>query len=116
MFGRKKTRESEDRSFRSTFVENDDGLTIRLIGRLDSASSPEFQKEAVDKCRGRNTALDLSDLAYISSAGLRTILAMDRAIGDGGRLLIVNARGVVMDVLNMSGFGDFLPRDSDGGA
>ena len=41
---------------------------------------------------------------------------MDRAIGDGGRLLIVNARGVVMDVLNMSGFGDFLPRDSDGGA
>ena len=116
MFGKKKVKESEDRSFRSMFTESEDGLTIRLFGRLDSASSPDFQKEAVDKCRGRNTVLDLSDLAYISSAGLRTILAMDRAIGDGGRLLIVNARGVVMDVLNMSGFGDFLPRDSDGGA
>lgn len=116
MFGKKKVKESEDRSFRSMFTESEDGLTIRLFGRLDSASSPDFQKEAVDRCRGRNTVLDLSDLVYISSAGLRTILAMDRAIGNGGRLLNVNAKGVVMDVLSISGFSDFFPRESENGA
>lgn len=87
-------------------VENDK-IIVRLDGRLDSVTSTDFQAEAVDRCRNRPTVLDMELLTYISSAGLRAILSLDKAVGTS-KLSIINAKNSVKDVLEMSGFSDFI--------
>lgn len=105
MFGRKKT---SDETLTASYSENEEGIVIRVSGRLDSVSSGAFQTEAVSKCRGVNTVLDMTNVSYLSSSGLRAILALDRAVGNGCKLSIVGASGAVKDVLDLSGFSDFL--------
>lgn len=105
MFGRKKTK---DQPLTSSYTETEEGVIIRLSGRLDSVSSAEFQEEAVQKCRGRSTTLDMEEVTYLSSAGLRAILALDKAVGRNNKLNVINAKDAVKDVLDMSGFSEFI--------
>lgn len=105
MFGKKKPK---DVSLTAVYTDSEEVLIIKLSGRLDSVSSGDFQTEAVPKCRGRNVTLDMSGVTYLSSAGLRTILAIDRSVGTGKKLSVVNAQDAVKDVLDMSGFSEFL--------
>ena len=97
MFGRKKTK---DQPLTSSYTETEEGVIIRLSGRLDSVSSAEFQEEAVQKCRGRSTTLDMEEVTYLSSAGLRAILALDKAVGRNNKLSVINAKDAVKDVLD----------------
>lgn len=103
MFGKK----SKGEALTASYIEENDTVLIRLDGRLDSVTSREFQAEAVDRCRNRPTTLDMGLVTYISSAGLRAILALDKAIGSN-KLSIINAKDSVKDVLDMSGFSDFI--------
>ncbi len=106
VFGKKK---SKDDTLTATYAESDDGtIVIKLSGRLDSVSSNDFQSEALPKCRGRNTTLDLEMVTYLSSAGLRAILTLDKAVGKGNKLTVINAKDSVKDVLDMSGFSEFI--------
>lgn len=105
MFGRKK---SKDQALTAIYTETDDCIVVKLSGRLDSVSSAEFQDEALQRCKGRQTTLDLDGVTYLSSAGLRAILALDRAVGKGNRLSVINAKDNVKDVLDMSGYSDFI--------
>ena len=105
MFGKKR---SSEEPLVATYSETEEGITIKVSGRLDSVSSGSFQTEAVSKCRGRNTVLDMTDVSYLSSSGLRAILSLDKAVGSGCKLSIVGASGAVKDVLDLSGFSDFL--------
>ncbi len=101
LFGRKKVKEDP---LTATYSDGDE-ITVSLRGRLDSVTSSDFQSDSVPKCRGRDIVLDLEGLVYLSSAGLRSILALDKA---GKSLRIVNAKDSVKDVLDMSGFSDFF--------
>ena len=94
-------------AFRNVYTEEDGAVTIKLVGRLDSVSSGGFQSQAIERCKGKPTTLDMDGISYLSSAGLRTILALDKAIGDN-KLTIINAKDSVKDVLDMSGFSDFI--------
>ena len=106
MFGRKKTK---DEPLAVTYSESDDGVVlIKLSGRLDSVSASDFQNEAVPKCRGKSAILDMEMVTYLSSAGLRAMLALDKAVGSGNKLSIINAKDSVKDVLDMSGFSEFI--------
>lgn len=102
MFGRKK---SKDEPLSHTYTETDEGIVIALKGRLDSVSSGDFQADATPRCKGKDITLDLEGLTYLSSAGLRVILTLDKA---GKSMKIVNAKDTVKDVLDMSGFSDFF--------
>ena len=101
MFSMKKTKEEP---LATTYTEEDGAVTIKLVGRLDSVSSGGFQSHAIERCKGKPTTLGIS---YLSSAGLRAILALDKAVGDN-KLTIINAKDSVKDVLDMSGFSDFI--------
>ena len=103
MFGKK----SKGDALTASYTEENDTVLIRLDGRLDSVTSREVQTEAVDLCRNRPTTLDMGLVTYISSAGLRAILALDKAVGSN-KLSIINAKDSVKDVLDMSGFSDFI--------
>lgn len=105
MFGKKKPK--VDESLTATYTESDEGVTITLSGRLDSVSSGEFQTEAVSRCGGKPTTMDMEGVTYLSSAGLRAILAIDKSLGSN-KLTILNAQGAVKDVLDMSGFSEYL--------
>ncbi len=76
-------------------------------GRLDSESSPELARQAKEMIGGggRRLLLDLRDLVYISSAGLRAVLvAAAEMTAAGGRLAIASPNPQVTEVFDISGF------------
>jgi anti-anti-sigma factor len=87
-------------------------LLFRPAGRLDSTNSPDFETLLLDHLdRGcTQLVLDLVDLDYISSAGLRVILlAGKRLRASAGRLVLARLRETVKDLLDMSGFLGLFP-------
>ncbi len=91
----------------------DDGKVIyHIIGRVDTQTAPDLQA-ALDKGfeeGEKDLVLDFVDVQYLSSAGLRTVLYAQKRINtmDGGKMILVNVRPVVMEVFDMTGFSDFL--------
>lgn len=84
-------------------------LNIKLVGRLDSKSSPEL-KEALkdDLDEVEELTFDLSELIYISSAGLRIILSAQKRMNKQGSMKVTNVQKIVMDVFESTGFVDIL--------
>ncbi len=83
---------------------------LRLFGRLDVKAAKEadeaFAKAAAE---ATNVRLDLSELDYIASAGLRALKRLRTAVrGNGGTLTVVGVKDNVMDVLEMTGFAAML--------
>ena len=86
----------------------------RLQGRLDSANSPELERglRELTETGGARLLFDLTDLDYISSAGLRVLLLAAkqlRAATPPGRLVMAGVRGNVREVFEMSGFLTLFP-------
>jgi len=76
-------------------------------GRLDSESSPELARQAHELIGkgGRRLLLDLKDLYYISSAGLRAALSVAKEMASvGGKLAIASPNAAVTEVFDISGF------------
>lgn len=90
-------------------TENENSLTIELEGRLDTGTAPELEREL-------NTSLDNVDelyfdfdgLDYVSSAGLRVLLAAQKTMNRQGKMVIQNVNDTIMEVFEMTGFVDIL--------
>ena len=89
---------------------NGDVNEVKLVGRLDVKAAREAEQgfaEAVEAAP--NIVLDMSELDYIASAGLR---ALKRLVGDvsakGGTLVLRGVQDDVMDVFEMTGFAVML--------
>ncbi len=82
-------------------------LVVRVSGRLDAVSTPAFEahcQQAIERGE-RALILDFGPLEYLSSAGLRSILIVAKSMGAaGGEFALANARGLVREVLEISGF------------
>ena len=52
--------------------------------------------------------IDLKDLDYISSAGLRVLLGLAQTMEDQGKMVVTNPNDAVMDVFSVTGFDDIL--------
>ena len=84
-------------------------LCLAPVGRLDTATAPELEKELVESLEGvRELVLDLKELSYISSAGLRVILKAQKLMGGKGGMKISGANEMVMEVFEITGFADIL--------
>jgi anti-anti-sigma factor len=85
---------------------------IQVKGRLDAGSSPELEKE-IDGLAGAGEKvllLDLAELNYISSAGLRVILVGAKKLKNkGGSLSVSSLVSVVKEVFDISGFSAIIP-------
>ena len=87
-----------------------DGAELRLEGRLDTTSAPAAQ-EMLLKMAGEyaSLTLDFADLAYVSSAGLRTLLTLQKQVNrTGGSLTLTHVSPAVMEVFEMTGFSGLL--------
>lgn len=89
-------------------TEND-VVTLTLAGRLDTATAPELETE-VDACAGvvKDLVLDLKDLEYTSSAGLRVILKAQKMMNKQGSMKLIHVNEDVMEVFDITGFLDIL--------
>ena len=83
--------------------------TIQIIGRLDTITAPSLDKTInEDIGETKNLILDLKNLEYISSAGLRVLLSAQKKMQKIGSMKVVNVCEEVMDVFEMTGFADIL--------
>lgn len=95
-----------------TFADETQGRVAKLVGRLDTKTVQDFESAGLAWIEGgcRRIALDLSELDYISSAGLRSILLLaKRLLPLGGKIVLFGMGGVVEEVFSISGFDRFLP-------
>ena len=84
-------------------------LTIHLSGRLDAVSALQLDRDLNASLNGINDlTVDLAALEYISSAGLRLLLKIQKRMDNQGAMRIRNIRENVREVLDMTGFSDFL--------
>lgn len=87
-------------------------LVISLKGRLDSVTSPMLEKDLMDLMAGgeRFLVMDLGDLEYISSAGLRSILVVVKRLKEKqGKLVLASLKSVVREVFEIAGFSAIIP-------
>jgi anti-anti-sigma factor len=81
---------------------------ITLRGELDMLATVELET-VLDRCGDDVVALDLRDLVFLDSAGLRTILlARERMLGDGRRLVLVRGSRAVQRVFEITRLTDRL--------
>ncbi len=85
---------------------NSDIITLEIHGRIEAINSDEFQDNILKAFqRTKNVILDMHDVPYISSAGLRALLIGHKtASSKGGKLLIINASQAVLEIIRLTGF------------
>ena len=89
------------------FTKNNGILTVALDGRLDTTTAPELESFFVKNYEGTDSLIiDCEKLAYISSAGLRVLLAAQKKTN--GAMKLTNVCELVMEVFEMTGFADIL--------
>ena len=84
-------------------------LEITLEGRLDTITAPTLEGELKQSLDGiTELVFDFEKLEYISSAGLRVLLAAQKIMNKQGSMLIKNVNDVINDVFEVTGFVDIL--------
>ena len=89
--------------------KNADETVLRIVGRLDTITAPDLDK-TINEDLGdtKNLVLDIKDTEYISSAGLRVLLAAQKKMSKLGSMKIINTCESVMEVFELTGFTDIL--------
>ena len=89
--------------------KSQEATTIEIAGRLDTITAPALDKTInEDITDTQNLVLDLKGVEYISSAGLRVLLAAQKKMQKIGTMKVVNVCAEVMEVFEMTGFVDVL--------
>lgn len=91
-------------------LEEGTPYVLALIGRLDTNTSPQLESFAKDlNDRGKkDIVVDMSECAFVSSAGLRVIVAMQKRAATSGSLVFRGVQTEVMEVFQMTGFDNIL--------
>ena len=86
-----------------------DVTTLEVAGRLDTTSAPVLEKTINEDINGaKNLILDIKEVSYISSAGLRVLLSAQKKMQKIGSMKVMNVCPAVMEVFEMTGFADIL--------
>ena len=90
-------------------IANGTEMTIAVAGRLDTATAPELEN-TVKKLTDSVTVLllDLEEMEYISSAGLRVLLSAQKQMNGKGKMIVKNVSAEVMEIFEITGFTDIL--------
>lgn len=94
-------------------VGKQEGMKVIIVkGKLDAVSAPEFEEkmgEWVDQGE-TNFIINLGEVNYMSSAGLRSILIVAKKLKEqDGKLIFVNLREEVNKIFRISGFSSMIP-------
>ena len=89
--------------------KNAEQTVVEIVGRLDTITAPALDKTInEDIADTTNLVLDVKGMEYISSAGLRVLLAAQKKMQKIGSMKLIGVCEDVMEVLEMTGFSDIL--------
>ena len=89
--------------------KNNQETIIEIVGRLDTVTAPALDKTINDDIGdAKNLILDVKGMEYISSAGLRVLLAAQKKMQKIGSMKVIGVCEEVMEVFEMTGFADIL--------
>ena len=94
-----------------TITKTAENGTLRIVleGRLDTNTAPQLEAELKTSLSGiTELELDFSGLEYISSAGLRVLLAAQKTMSRQGKMTIRNVNETIMEVFEITGFVEIL--------
>jgi len=84
-------------------------MTIVLIGRLDTSTAPQLESELKAGLNGvESLVLDFASLDYLSSAGLRVLLAAQKTMNKQGKMVLRNVNETISEIFDVTGFVDIL--------
>ena len=92
-------------------IKNRDGekLNLAIKGRLDTTTAPQLDEVIKADLDGvTNLVYELGDLDYISSAGLRVLLASQKVMNKQGKMVVTGVKDDIMEVFEITGFADIL--------
>lgn len=88
---------------------NGSELTVCLTGRLDTTTAPQLESELKESVSGvTKLVFDFAALEYLSSAGLRVLLAAQKVMNKQGTMVIRNVNDTIRDIFEVTGFCDIL--------
>ena len=80
-----------------------------ISGRIDSATAPDLDREIKESIGSlTQLTLDMKDVEYISSAGLRVLLASQKVMNKQGEMTVLNVNETIMEIFEVTGFINIL--------
>ena len=90
-------------------VCNDNEVTMKVSGRLDTTTAPQLEAELKKSLPGiEKLVLDFADLEYLSSAGLGVLLQAQKTMNKQGEMIIKNVNETIHEIFEVTGFIDIL--------
>lgn len=84
-------------------------LVLALTGRLDTNTAPDLNNAVNESIEGVESLIfDFKDLEYISSAGLRVLLASQKIMNTQGSMVIRDASEEIEEIFEVTGFADIM--------
>ena len=84
-------------------------LTLAVEGRLDTTTAPQLEAELKSSLDGvTELTLDFEKLEYLSSAGLRVLLAAQKVMKKQGSMVVRHVNETIQEVFEVTGFVDIL--------
>ena len=88
---------------------NNESATLIVSGRLDTQTAPELENALDAVLAGlKELTFDMTNLEYVSSAGLRVILKAQKAMNAQGSMKLTGVNDSIMEVFDITGFLDIL--------
>ena len=84
---------------------------LELTGRIDTNNAAQVEKELQEQLAAQNETqlvFDAAGLEYISSAGLRVLLAAQKVMNRQGSMKVANVNETIMEIFEVTGFSDIL--------
>lgn len=94
----------------TVFDLNGPTLTVKPIGELDSMSAPIFEEEfSRHLSDGTDIIVDFKEVSYISSAGIRALLATENALEKrGAKMKLIHVNEHIIEIFELVGFMDVI--------
>lgn len=90
-------------------LRNGTELTMRLTGSLDTMTAPQLEGKLKQELPGvEKLLLDFAALEYLSSAGLRVLLAVHKVMNGQGQMIVRNVNEIISEVFEITGFVEIL--------
>ena len=89
--------------------KNGNILNVVISGRIDTATAPEVDAFVNENLDGVSSlTLDFKEVNYVSSAGLRVLLSLQKKMMAKGEMKLINVNEAVCDVFEVTGFDEIL--------
>lgn len=89
-------------------TQNGREITLKLKGCLDTAATPKFADAMAETAEAASLILEMSELEFISSSALRTLVATKKARGAALAIAVTGANEVIREVFDVTGLDEIF--------